>query len=134
MTTSESSGGGSRGLLRGAARIALAIGAAGSLALMFRVGRNNPSVVLMGLFTIWALSPFVALLAVDAIWKRRPAPVRATLYVLMLIIAVGSLAVYAAVALGPPRPKPAFFFLAVPFASWLLIAAAAFASGRRHGA
>lgn len=31
------------------------VGSLGSLLLMFNAGRNNPSVILMALFTIWVL-------------------------------------------------------------------------------
>ena len=41
--------------------------------------------------------------------------------IVMLILALGSVAIYADVAFGPPREKPAFVFLVVPLASWLLI-------------
>lgn len=38
----------------------------------------------------------------------------------MLAVALGSLIIYGAVALGPPRPQPAAYFLLVPLGSWLL--------------
>lgn len=69
------------------AKIAVPVGAAGSLGLMLFVGRHNPS---------------------------------------------RFLAVYAGVAFGPPRSKPAAAFLIVPLASWLLIAIAAAVSRRRR--
>ena len=51
----------------------------------------------------------------------------------MLALTLGSLAVYGVVALGPPRPKPAFVFLVVPLASWLLIAIVLAIAVRRSG-
>jgi hypothetical protein len=42
----------------------------------------------------------------------------------MLALAVVSPAIYGRVALGPPRPQPAFWFLMVPFVSCLLLAIA----------
>jgi hypothetical protein len=66
--------------------------------------------------------------------KRWSVLTRATLYTVMLVLAVGSLAIYGDVALGRPRTKVAFVFVVVPPASWLLIAVvvpiAALISGR----
>jgi hypothetical protein len=87
------------------------------------------------LFTLWVLSPFVALVLASVISKRWSFHTRATLYSLMLALTLGSLAIYADVALGPPRAKTAFVFVIVPPASWLLTAIvvpiAALISGRR---
>ena len=89
---------------------------------------------------IWVLSPFVALVFASAVSKPWRASTRATLYTVMLVLTLGSLAVYGDVAFGPARATPAFAFLIVPLVSWLLIAialpAAAFISRRlsRQGA
>jgi hypothetical protein len=126
--------GGFPGLFRGAALMAVLGGAVGSFALMLHAGRHQSSLILMGLFTVWELSPFVALVCAHAASKRWAVLTRAALYGLMLFLALGSLAIYGEVALGPPRPKPAFVFLVVPLASWMLIAVvlgiAALISGR----
>ena len=110
---------------RVAAMIAVA-GAVGSLVFMLRVGHRNNSLLLVTLFAIWVLSPFVALLAASLGLKRSPLS-------LSLILAFGSLIVYGDVAFGPPWAKPASAFLVVPFVSWLLIAIAAITSRRRIG-
>jgi hypothetical protein len=102
--------------------IAALVGAGGSIGLMLRVGHRNNSGVLLILFGIWVLSPFVALVLAGSISKRWPVLTRTTLYCMMLVLALGSLAVYGDVAFGPPRAKPAFVFLVLPLASWLLIA------------
>ena len=107
------------GLLRTTAIIATSAAAVGSLGLMLYLGRRNDSIILMGLFAIWVLSPFMALLA-NVVSKRWSELTRITLYGLMLVLAVGSLIIYAAVALNPPA-KLAFPFLVVPLGSWLLI-------------
>jgi hypothetical protein len=126
--------GGFLGLLRAAALIAVIAGAVGSLGLMLHTGRRQRSLILIGLFTVWELSPFVALVYAHMVSKQWPALTRATLYSLMLVLTLASLAIYGDVALGPPRPKPASVFLLVPLASWLLIAIvvpmAALISGR----
>jgi hypothetical protein len=125
MTSKVSRGrseGGFLGLLRGAALIAVLAGAVGSFGLMLHAGRRQRSLILIGLFTVWELSPFVALVCAHVVSKRWSVLTRATLYTVMLVLTLGSLAIYGDVALGPPRPKPAFVFLVVPLASWLLIA------------
>jgi hypothetical protein len=112
------------GLLRAAALIAVLAGAAGSLGLMLHAGRRNDSRILLVLFTIWVLSPFVALVLADVVSNRWSVLTRATLHSLMLVLTLGSLAIYGDAALGPPRAKTAFVFVVVPPASWLLIAIA----------
>ncbi len=112
------------GRLRAATLCAVVAGAGGSVALMLRAGRRHPSGLLLVLFACWVLAPFAALgwaTVVSARWSGRT---RATLYGVTLLIACGSLGLYGAVALGPPRPKPAAAFVVVPPASGLLAAAA----------
>ena len=115
--------GGFLGLLHAVALIAVVAGASGSVGLMLWEGHRNPSRLLLVLFAIWVLSPFMALLLANIVSKRWSVITRATLHSVMLVLTLGSLAIYGEVALGPPRPKPASFFLVVPLASWLLIAA-----------
>lgn len=117
------------GLLRGAAKIAAPAGAGGSLGLMLRVGHRNQSVVLLALFGIWVLSPFAGLVLADLVSKRWLVLMRAALYGVTVVVALGTLAIYASVAFGPPRAKPAFWFLVVPLVSWALIGIVAI-SGR----
>jgi hypothetical protein len=125
--------GGFPGILRGVTLVAVVAGAVGSVALMLVVGHRNPSRLLLVLFVIWVLSPFVALLLANGGSKRWPVLTRATLHGLMLVITLGSLAIYGNVAFGPPRPKPAFLFLVVPLGSWLLIAIAISIAGLISG-
>ncbi len=104
---------------RRTARTALAIGAAGSLALMMYAGRHNPSIVLILLFTGWVSSPFVALAVADR-WARRWQPAsRAAFYGVMFAVSLGSLLVYAFDALRP-RPQAAFFYVLVPPTCWII--------------
>jgi hypothetical protein len=110
------------GLLRLTAWIALLVGAAGSVGLMLYAGRHNASRLLMIIFAIWVLSPFMGLVLAHVVSKSWSVVTRAALHSLMLIIALGSLAIYADVALGPPRAKTAAVFVVVPPTSWLLIA------------
>ena len=114
--------GGLLGPLRVAALAAVLAGAVGSAGLTLYAGRHDDSRILVLLFALWVLSPFVALMFANVVSKRWPVLTRATLYSLMLVLTVGSLAIYGHVALGPPRAKPAFVFVVVPPVSWLLIA------------
>ncbi len=119
--------------LRAAALIAVLAGAVGSFGLMLRAGQRTPR-FLLALFAIWVLSPFVALVWAYVVSKRWSVLTRAALYSVMLLAALGSLAVYGADALWPRKAQPAFVFVVVSPASWLLIAIvvplAALISGR----
>ena len=122
-------------LLRSTGLIAAAAGAAGSIAFMLYAGRRNPSRLLVLLFAIWVLSPFAALLSIDAISKRWSPVTRSAVYGLMWLLAVVSPAAYGYIAVGPPRPQAAFMFVVLPPLSWLVgaavLAMAAFISSRR---
>src|SRR3954451_6785353 len=123
--------GGFLGPLRAAAMVALLAGAGGSLDFMLRVGHRNKSRILLMLFGIWVLSPFVLLLLTNLVSKPWAAATRATFYTVMLVVSLASLAIYGYVAFGPPRATPAFAFLMVPLGSWLLIAIAPIVTRRR---
>jgi hypothetical protein len=110
------------GLLRLMGLIALPVGAIGSVGLTLYAGRHNNSRILPLLFALWVLSPFVALLWANVVSKSWTVVTRAVLHSVMLVLALGSFAIYANIALGPPRAKAAFAFVVVPPASWLLIA------------
>ena len=114
--------GGLLGLLRAAALIAVLAGAAGSVGLMLHAGRRNNSRILLLLFAFWVLSPFMALIWANVVSKRWPVLTQATLHSVMLVLTLGTLAIYGYVALTPPRAQAAFVFVVVPPASWLLIA------------
>ena len=107
-------------LLRTIAAVAVSAGAVGSLALMFHAGRNNRSVILITLFFIWVVSPFIGVLVANVFAKRWSNLFRMILYILMIILALGSLIAYSGV-LSPIGAKPAGIFLIVPLISWFLI-------------
>jgi hypothetical protein len=79
---------------------------------MFYAGRHQNSRILLLLFATWVLSPFMAAAVLT----------RAALNVTMLVIALGSLAIYGDVAFGHTKAKVGTVFLIVPLLSWLLIA------------
>ena len=109
-------------VLRASALIAVLAGAVGSVGLMVRAGHRSPGKMGLVIIAIWVLSPFIALVLGDMVSKRWSVITRVTLYVVMLVITLGSLAIYVYDALGPRRPQAAFVFVAVPPVSCLLIA------------
>jgi hypothetical protein len=111
-------------VLRTFALAALVAGAAGSVAFMGYVGRHNNSALLIALFTVWVLSPFVVLAAGLAASRRWSLRIQQVWSFVTIAVALGSLAIYGNVAVNP-RPQPAFLFIVVPPASWLVIAIAA---------
>ena len=123
------------GFLRGTALLSVLVGAVGSLGLMLYAGRHQNSLILIVLFTLWELSPFVALVWAHVVSKHWLILNQVLLSGVMLVLSLGSLTLYGYVSLGPPRPRPAFVFLVVPLGSWLLIAIvlslSALLSGRR---
>jgi hypothetical protein len=83
---------------------------------MFLHGR--PSVFLLILFTGWVLAPFLGLAWADRLSANWVPSTRKTLYYLVLVVSIGSLAVYVYdVATGFGR---AVLFVAVPIAAWLV--------------
>jgi hypothetical protein len=107
-------------ILRVLALMALFAGAFESLRLTLHAGRNNESVLLILIFTVWVLSPFIALIVANVVSKRWQVSNRLILYFLTLILTAGSLLGYYG-ELIPPGTKPAFAYLVVPLISWLLI-------------
>ena len=94
--------------------------AAGALASTLYTGRHNRSWLLIGLFAIWVLSPF---LAMAFYLMRRSAAIA-------LFVAAGSLAVYGYAVMGR-RAHGAFLYLIVPAASWAALGTAYLASRPR---
>lgn len=107
-------------ILRNVALSVALAGAVGAVIITFQGGRNNPSVLLRLLFVIWVLSPFIAFAITDMVSKRWIFIVRRILYILILVVTVGSLIFYSGV-LKPKDVKPAFVFLVVPLVSWILL-------------
>lgn len=95
-------------------------GAVVSLYFMSYAGRNQPSILLIILFTIWVLSPFVGFLVLNTISSRWAVTVRETLYWLAIIVTILSVTGYSDI-LSIPQTKTAFPFLVIPFISWLVI-------------
>ena len=117
MTNKKTS---NQNFLRTTALIVALVGAVGSLYFMFSAGREQKSIILLGLFTAWVLSPFVGLLISNKISNRWTALARALVYWLKIVLAIGSLVAYSG-AFNTPETKNAFIFLIFPMISWLFI-------------
>ena len=109
------------GFMRTISFAVLLAGIAGSLAFVLYNGRNNKSVLLIVLFVIWVLSPFVQLLFTNKASETWKDGIRKALYSLILFITILSLVGYSGV-LRPAGTRPAFVFQIVPLISWVLIA------------
>jgi len=120
--------------MRAAALTATLVAAAGSIGFVCLEGQRTPW-ALLWFFVIWVISPFAGLALASRLSARLSPPVRVALYAVMLVIALGSLAVYGANRMWPRTAQPAFVFVVVPPASWLLaavvVAIAAWMSARR---
>jgi hypothetical protein len=120
--------------LRQVALSANVAGAVGAVAFLLHAREHPPKLLLM-IFIVWVLSPSVALSLAASVSRRWTTGTRAALYCVMILIAVGSLTVYAADALSPRRSQPAFVFVLVPPAAGLLaiVVVAGAAIVRRSG-
>ncbi len=113
----------SLGRLRAAALIAVLAGAAGSVGLTLSASQGRDLGLLAVLiFATWVFAPFAALALAHVVARRWLVHTRATLYCLMLVLTLGSLAMYVGDALLHPGTQDAFVFVVVPLVSWLLIA------------
>jgi hypothetical protein len=107
--------------LRTTARIALYGGAAGTLALVLHAGGPNRPIILVPLFVAWDLSPFVLLWLADRFSARWSSPTRRGLHAVMVLVGVGSVAVYIADMIWPRQAQAAFVYVAVPPVCWIVI-------------
>ena len=109
--------------LRAVALIVVAAGAVGSVALTIRAGRNTPRLLLV-LFVIWVLSPFVALAWANVRSPRWSAFTRATLHGATLVLTLASVAIYSGLVKRPAGSANAFMFVVVSPISLALLAIA----------
>ena len=96
------------------------VAAIGSLYFMLNVGRNNKSIILIGMFAGWVLSPFVGMFFSNKISNRWANPERVLIYWLIIAISIASVVAYSGLFI-PAETKPAFIFLIFPLISWILI-------------
>lgn len=107
--------------LRAASRAAVVVAALASVALILYGGRHNRSGLLLILFVLWVLSPFVGLALAHRASLGWPAGARTALQVVMLVVAVASLAIYVNTVLISPPAKLAAPFLIAPLVSWAVL-------------
>jgi hypothetical protein len=107
---------------RRAARIIVILCAAISLGLVLWVGRHNHSATLVLMFAVWVASPFAGLIWLHRIAMRWTGSQQQSTYALMHVISLASVAIYAAVAFLLHLAKPAAPFLAIPAATWMVVA------------
>lgn len=96
------------------------LGAIFSLVMVIYGGRNNKSILLISLFIVWVVSPFIALLLSNRASEGWPVLFRTVLYSLIVIVTMGSFVAYGGL-LHPQGTKPAFVFLVTPLLWWVLI-------------
>src|ERR1700738_3072023 len=101
----EEKGGALTGL-RFTALIALVIGAAGSLGLWIHAAKHPPPLLVV-LFVIWVLSPFVILGIGHVMAKRWSPSTQAALYWVTLLVSATSIAIYADDAVAHRTAHPA---------------------------
>jgi len=109
--------------LRLTALIALVIGAAGSIGLWIHAARHPPPLIIV-LFVVWVLSPFVVLGIGHVVAKRWAPGTQSALYWVTLLVTLGSIVIYADDAVAHRTAHPAFVYVAVPPASWVVSAVA----------
>ena len=107
--------------MRKAALITAVVGGLLSVLLMIHAGRYNMPALLIVLIGMWVLMPYDALMMGNVLSPRWSEATRVTLYRMTFLVTLVSVAIYASVAFGPPRPKPAFFFVIIPPLSLALI-------------
>ena len=127
--------------LRTFAAAAAVIGAIASVVMLVYVGNrtasNRAQPVVMVLIAIWVLSPYVLLVAGNALSKSWSQLSHNILYWTMVAVAMTSLFAYIPAGMGPIRPKPAAPFVLTPPLQWILIVVAllvAARTGRRKSA
>ena len=103
---------------------ALTVGAAGSVALVFYAGRVNSPGILLLLFALWVLSPFVALGAAGKASLRWPQRAHQLVKALIVVAPVTSLAVYGRAAIQPMGRPVTAVFLMVPAVTWIAVVVA----------
>jgi hypothetical protein len=109
------------GLLRALALFAVIAGAVGTVVMLLRAGQRTPRLLLV-IFIVWVLSPFVALGWANVVSKRWSVLTRATLYSVTLLLTLGTPVIYAdVIPLRRPGSANALLFVVVPPASWMLM-------------
>ncbi len=106
--------------LRAVTLLATIAGAIGSISFFIFTGRRTSPILLL-ILGIWMLSPFIGLIVSRWASSDWSAAARTTTYLLIIVVALGSLAFYGNVAFGSPSGRTAIPFMVLPLVSWLVI-------------
>ena len=106
-------------VLRSASLIALVFGAIGSIGLLRHAQRHPPPIIVIG-FVVWVVAPFAVLGVANLLSTGWPTKIRATLYIVTLLVAAASVAIYFDDSVAHRTARPAGVYVAVPPASVLL--------------
>lgn len=109
--------------LRTAALVAVLAGAVGAIGLWIYAARHPPPLII-ALFVVWVLSPFAILGIGHVVAKRWSPGTQKALYWVTLFIVLANLVIYGDDAVAHRTAHPAFVYVAVPPASWLVTIAA----------
>ena len=107
--------------LHAIAQGAAVVGAIGAVALTLYAGRENGLRFLMVLMAGWVFAPYFGFALASRFTSRWPARSRIALDIAVIVIAIGSLVIYARAALGPGQIKRATPYVAVPIVSWIVL-------------
>ena len=105
--------------LRSAALVAVLFGSIGSVGLLRHAQQRTPPMLVV-LFVIWVVAPFVLLAVANWLSRRWSKQAGLTLYIVTLIVTVASLAIYVDDNIAHRTAKAAFVWVAVPPASVLV--------------
>jgi hypothetical protein len=109
-------------------------GAAGALGLWIHAASHPPPLII-ALFVVWVLSPFVILGAGHIVATRWLPGTQSALYWVTLFITLATLVIYIDDAIAHRTAHPAFVYTAVAPASWAVtvaaVATAAFRARKR---
>lgn len=100
--------------------ITLLIGCLGSLYFVIYNGRNNKSIVLVLLFIMWVLSPFIGFMLLIRNLNYESGIIYKATNIFIIFISLASLLLYSGLLLAPGA-KLTGFFLIVPLISWFMI-------------
>jgi hypothetical protein len=103
--------------LRAAALVAVIVGALGSIGLWIHAAKHPPPLLIV-LFVVWVLSPFVVLGIGHVVAKRWAPDTQAALYWVTLLVTLASIVIYADDAVSHRTAHPAAVYVVVPPASW----------------
>jgi len=117
--------------MRSAARILVMLCGLGSMACTLYAGHHNRSLLLVSMFAVWVVLPFLGFLSVLRIANRGSTQTATILQAIAMVLCAAALILYAAFALYPQGHHAAAPFLLLPVCSWAVVGAMFFYARRR---